>query len=102
MTLQQLDWTFSTKRSHNGKKVKGTYFRRITDIQLALDSFGVDRLSAPAKFVVYYWGCEKLGKAIVGIASGKPASVQFPEDKPSPAIDNVLVQNRLSDLEIQF
>src|SRR5258706_13900945 len=97
----RLDWTFSTKQLHNGKKVKGTYFRRINDIQLALDKFGADQLSAPAKFVAYYWGCEKLEKAIVGIASERPASEQFPEDKQSPSIDNVLVQKKLSKLNIQ-
>jgi hypothetical protein len=100
--MPQLDWTFSTKQMHNGKKVKGTYFRRINDIELALDKFGADQLSAPAKFVAYYWGCEKLGKAIVGIASDRPASEQFPEDKQGPSIDNVLVQKKLSKLNIQF
>jgi hypothetical protein len=99
---RQLDWTFSTKQIHNGKKVKGTYFRRINDIELALDKFGADQLSAPAKFVAYYWGCEKLGKAIVGIACERPASDQFPEDMPGPSINNVLVQKKLSKLNIQF
>jgi hypothetical protein len=66
----RLDWTFSTKEMHDGKKVKGTYFRRINDIQLALDKFGCDQLTVPAKFVACYWGCEKLGKAIVGAGSG--------------------------------
>jgi hypothetical protein len=102
MTTKQLDSTFSTKQLHNGKKVKGTYFRRINDIELALDKFGADQLSTPAKFVAYYWGCEKLGKAIVGIASERPASEQFPEDMSGPPMDNVLVQKKLSKLNIQF
>jgi len=100
----KLDASFSTKQWHNGKKVKGTYFRRINDIELALDSFGADQLSAPAKLVAYYWGCEKLGNAIVGIASERPASEQFPEDKPSrwKFTNSLVVQKNLSKLNIQF
>jgi hypothetical protein len=99
---RQLDVTFSTKTSHKGKKVKGTYVRRINDIQLALDKFCVGQLPAPAKFVAHYWSCEKLGRAIVGIAGEKPAHEQFPEDKQGPPIDDVLVREKLNDLGIQF
>lgn len=70
--------------SHAGRKLKGTYFRRINDIQLAFDKFGVERLTGPAKFVVYYWGCEKLARALIGIANELPAPTQFPEDKSNP------------------
>jgi len=100
-----LDWTFSTKRTHNGKKVKGTYLRRIEDIQIALDWYGADQLSAAAKFVAYYWACEKLARAIIGIADKKPAGEIFLEDKPAPksVTPNLArVREKLGKLEIPF
>lgn len=98
-----LDWSFSTKTIHNGRTVKGTYLRRIEDIDIALDKYGANHLPPAAKFVAYYWACEKLARAIIGIADESPATKQMPEDKPSkPIKDQHHVETKLSKLNIQF
>jgi hypothetical protein len=59
--------------------LKGSYYRRLEDIPRALDRFEVTALPAnsPALFVAYYFGVEKLAKAIVGINENQPAAVAF-------------------------
>ena len=74
-------------------ELKGSYYRRLEDIPLALAKFDVTALPAnsPAQFVVYYFGAEKLAKAIVGIDLNQPApgafhqrmGVRLPETKSS-------------------
>ncbi|WOH60394.1 MULTISPECIES: hypothetical protein [Bradyrhizobium] len=98
-----LDWTFSNKEFHNGRKVKGTYFRRINDIDVALDKYGAHHLPPAAKFVAYYWACEKLCRAIIGIADEIPAAEQMPEDKlAKPIKSHFHVQSRLLKLNMPF
>lgn len=69
-----LDWSFCPD-----PKLKGSYFRRIKDIPLALDKFEVSKLppNSAAQFVAYYFGAEKLAKAIAGIKKRDPAEVAF-------------------------
>ena len=57
----------------------GSYYRRLEDIQRALTKFEVTALPAnsPAQFVAYYFGAEKLAKAIVGINDKQPAAIAF-------------------------
>jgi hypothetical protein len=70
----QLDWSFRPD-----PKVKGSYYRWIADIPRALAEFEVRKLppSSPAQFVTYYFGAEKLAKAIAGIAGLVPADKAF-------------------------
>jgi hypothetical protein len=60
-------------------QMKGTYYRRLEDIPRALAKFEVTALpvNSAAQFVVYYFGAEKLAKAIVGINDDKPAETAF-------------------------
>jgi hypothetical protein len=69
-----LDWSFEPDR-----KLKGSYYRRLEDIPRALDEFEVTALPAnsPAQFVAYYFGAEKLAKAIVGINKARSAEAAF-------------------------
>ena len=81
-----LDWSFEPDPD-----LKGSYYRRLEDIPEALAKFDVTTLPAnsPAQFVAYYFGAEKLAKAIVGInkarsaqrAFGRHVSVKLPETK---------------------
>ncbi|WP_141935130.1 hypothetical protein [Bradyrhizobium sp. UNPA324] len=83
--------------------MKGTYLRRINDIDLALEKYGARELPLAAKFVAYYWACEKLGRAIIGIADESPATTHMPEDKLGKSIkDHLHVSSGLLKLNIQF
>ena len=59
--------------------LKGSYHRRLQDIRDALDKFEVAKLppNAPAQFVAYYFGVEKLAKTIVGINKRQPPEAAF-------------------------
>jgi hypothetical protein len=65
-----LDWSFEPNPD-----LKGSYYRRLEDIRCALAKFEVTALppNSPAQFVAYYFGAEKLAKAIVGINKALPA-----------------------------
>jgi len=69
-----LDWSFQPDPD-----LKGSYYRRLEDIPRALTKFEVTALPAnsPAQFVAYYFGAEKLAKAIAGIHLAVPAEDAF-------------------------
>ena len=69
-----LHWSFEPDPD-----LKGSYYRRLEDIPRALDTFEVTALPAnsAAQFVAYYFGAEKLAKAIVGINTPQPAEAAF-------------------------
>jgi hypothetical protein len=69
-----LDWSFEPN-----PELKGSYYRRLEDIPRALDKFEVTALPAnsPAQFLAYYFGAEKLAKAIVGISKARSAKNAF-------------------------
>src|SRR5882757_9889914 len=75
----ELDWTFSVN-----PRTKGTYSRRLTDIRLATGKFSTAKLpnDSPARFLGYYFGCEKLAKAMLGIARLWPAEKAFYHKTP--------------------
>ena len=58
-------------------KRKGSYYRRIEDIDRALKALDADNLPTVAQFATYFFGCEKLAHGIVGIASPSPASTAY-------------------------
>lgn len=53
---------------------KGSYYRRIEDVARALDSLETGKVSATLRFFVYYFGCEKIARALVGIHTQRPAT----------------------------
>ncbi|MGY4252936.1 hypothetical protein ACVI1L_000004 [Bradyrhizobium sp. USDA 4516] len=69
-----LDWSFEPDPA-----LKGSYYRRLEDIPRALAKFEVTALPAnsPAQFIAYYFGVEKLAKAVVGIFGSVPADEAF-------------------------
>ena len=46
---------------------KGSYYRRIQDIERALERLDVQHLPPTIQFLAYYFACEKLARGIVGI-----------------------------------
>ena len=57
----------------------GSYYRRLEDIRHALTKFEVTALptNSPAQFVAYYFGAEKLAKAVAGILGRGAAEKAF-------------------------
>jgi hypothetical protein len=56
---------------------KGSYYRRIQDIERALRMFDVMRLPVTIQFVTYFFACEKLAHGVVGINRQRPAGMQY-------------------------
>ena len=79
-------WSFEPKPD-----LKGSYQRRIEVIHRALAALGIDKLNEPAKFIAYFFGCEKFAHAIVGIERGVPA-----EEAYGPSIKIDLFRIRLA------
>ncbi len=53
--------------------LKGSYYRRIEDIQRALEKLHINSLSIEMQFLTYYFGCEKLARGVTGIHKKQPA-----------------------------
>jgi hypothetical protein len=49
--------------------VKGSYYRRLDDIKKGLKEIDKSKMPSGGKFLFLYYGCEKLGKGIVGISN---------------------------------
>jgi hypothetical protein len=56
---------------------KGCYYRRIEDIDRALNRLDIERLPPAMQFLGYYFGCEKLARGIVGIHLRWPATKAY-------------------------
>ena len=80
-----LDWSFEPDPD-----LKGSYYRRLEDIPNALAKFDVTALPAnsPAQFVAYYFGAEKLAKAIVGINGGPTSEDCFSSSRWRQTAEN--------------
>jgi hypothetical protein len=52
---------------------KGSYYRRIADVELGLKRLGAEGLSGSVQFLAYYLGCEKIARGVVGIHRRAPA-----------------------------
>ena len=61
---QPTHWTL---KPADGKNYKGTHFRRLEDIKRGLKIIDKSRMPSGGQFLFLYYGCEKLGKGIVGI-----------------------------------
>jgi hypothetical protein len=65
--------------------LKGSYHRRIDDIERAFRKMDADNLPTAAKFLVRYFGCEKFAQIIVGVANDwPPKKVLGPGKFPDP------------------
>src|ERR1700710_1797317 len=89
-----MDWTFKPDPNE-----KGSYRRRIEDIDRALTILEIDRLPEPSKFVTYFFGCEKLAHGMVGIESGLPAHQAY---LPSSKIRLTALKSAASTLGVTF
>jgi hypothetical protein len=49
--------------------IKGSYYRRLEDIKKGLEKIDSYNMPPGGKFLFLYYGCEKLGKGIVGISN---------------------------------
>src|SRR6476469_2815476 len=82
----------------------GSYYRRLEDIPRALDKFEVKALpdNSAAQFVAYYFGAEKLAKAIVGINKLQAAKNAFNRDGRPVPVDHPAIKSaaRLMKLKI--
>jgi hypothetical protein len=65
--------------------LKGSYYRRIEDIERAFKKMEAHELPTAARFLVLYFGCEKLAQGIVGVANSVPPDDVFGRGKsPDP------------------
>jgi hypothetical protein len=60
--------THITLKPDGGDKYKGSYYRRIEDIEKGLAKISKYKLPEGGQFLFLYYGCEKLAKCIVGIS----------------------------------
>ncbi len=56
---------------------KCSYYRRIEDIERALQELEVTRLPIATQFITYFFACEKLAQGVVGILQQLPADRQY-------------------------
>jgi hypothetical protein len=52
---------------------KGSYYRRIEDVNSGLDRLEISKASPTLRFFAYYFGCEKIARGLVGIHARRPA-----------------------------
>jgi hypothetical protein len=57
--------------------LKGSYYRRIEDVERGLQSLEINRLSASVRFFLCYFGCEKIARGLVGIHKRWPAKKAY-------------------------
>jgi hypothetical protein len=69
--------------------LKGTYYRRIEDIERAFDKMDADGLPTAARFLVRYFGCEKLAQGIVGVAKGCPPGKVYGRGNSPPGPNQI-------------
>jgi hypothetical protein len=98
-----LDWSFEPSPA-----LKGSYYRRLEDIPLALAKFEMTTLPAnsPAQFIAYYFGAEKLAKAIVGINKARSAKNAFRQnvnhEDTKSAARNMKLEIAQADIDALF
>ena len=61
--------------------LKGSYYRRIEDVERALNKMDANRLPIAARFLVCYYGCEKLAQGIVGVHERCPPAEVYGRGK---------------------
>jgi hypothetical protein len=87
---------------------KGSYYRRIEDIGRALKRLDAEQLPPAVRFLVCYFGCEKLARGIVGIhkrwsankAYGHDTKLRLDDTKSAAAALNLSIP--IDDLNYVF
>jgi hypothetical protein len=59
--------THRSLKPDGSSKNKGSYFRRLEDIERGLKEIDASKLPPGGRFLFLYYGCEKLAKGIIGI-----------------------------------
>lgn len=62
-------------------KLKGGYYRRIKDIDRALEEMDAKQLPPVVQLLIFYFACEKLALGIVGIKNRWPVEDAFHIDR---------------------
>jgi hypothetical protein len=75
--VPKADPTHWTLKPNGSKKYKGTYFRRLEDIEKGLKEIDLAKLPPGGQFLYMYYGCEKLGRGIVGIHKQWEADIAY-------------------------
>lgn len=82
-------------------KLKGGHYRRVKDIQRAFDELRVTELPPVVQFLLYFFGCEKLALAIVGVegqfAAGEGQFVHFEQLKKAAESLKISITDRELD-----
>jgi len=79
--MSALDTSFTPNH-----RAKGSYYRRIEDIDRALALFEVQKLPPAAQCLIYYFACEKLARAIVGIHERWTARTAYERQLRAPQL----------------
>ncbi len=58
-------------------RTKGSYRRRLDDIERALKNLNLEPSSSSGSFLYYYFASEKLARLLIGINKRRPASYYF-------------------------
>jgi hypothetical protein len=75
------DPTHKSLKPDGGKTNKGSYYRRLEDIGKGLKEIDKSKMPTGGRFLFLYYGCEKLGKGIVGIAAEWKADDAYEQDR---------------------
>ncbi len=61
---------------------KGSYYRRLNDVALGLQSLDSGCLPASTRFFIHYFGCEKIARGLVGVHTRLPATTAYHHRRP--------------------
>lgn len=73
--------THKSLKPDGSKNNKGSYYRRLEDIERGLKEIDKSKMPTGGRFLFLYYGCEKLGKGIVGIAREWEADDAYDPDR---------------------
>ena len=80
--LPKPDPTHWTLKPAGTKQYQGTYFRRLEDIEAGLIRIYDSPMPEGGRFLYLYYGCEKLGRGIVGIHKMWDAKDAYDQSQP--------------------
>lgn len=85
-------------------KQKGSYYRRIEDVDRAFDRMKIPKFPPVAAFIANMFSCEKLALAIVGIAKRESATAAFKRKMDLNKIKKAakILSISISDVELDY
>jgi len=78
--------THKSLKPDGGTTNKGSYYRRLEDIANGLKKIDEYDLPPGGLFMFLYYGCEKLGKGIIGIRAEWEADEAYAQSLPLPTL----------------